>query len=51
MPKTIQGITIVAMDFQADFPKRVYSVIRLKISIATNAPIAGPSPAARAAET
>ena len=39
------------MDFQADLPKRVYSVLRLKMSIAANAPTAGPSPAASAAET
>ena len=39
------------MDFQADLPKRVYSVLRLKINIATNAPIAGPTPVASAAET
>lgn len=39
------------MDFQADLPMSVYSVLRLKISIATNAPIAGPSPVARDAET
>ena len=39
------------MDFQADLPKRVYSVLRLKTSITTNAPIAGPSPVASAAET
>ena len=51
MPKTIHGITIVAMDFQADLPKIVYSVLRLKMSIATNAPTAGPSPVASAAET
>ena len=37
------------MDFQADLPKRVYSVLRLKMNIATNAPIAGPSPVASAA--
>ena len=39
------------MDFQADLPKGVYSVLRLKMSIAINAPIAGPSPVASAAET
>ena len=51
MPNTIHGTTKVAMDFQADLPKRVYSVLRLKTSITTNAPIAGPSPVASAAET
>ena len=35
---------MVKMDFQADLPRRVYSVLRLKMNIATNAPIAGPSP-------
>ena len=43
MPKTMHGITIVAMDYQADLPKRVYSVLRLKMNITTNAPIAGPN--------
>ena len=51
MPKTMHGITIVAMDFQADLPMRVYSVLRLKMNIVTNAPIAGPTPVASAAET
>jgi O-antigen/teichoic acid export membrane protein len=38
------GTAMVTMDFQIDLPVIVYSVLRLKIAIATSAPKIGPRP-------